>query len=260
VDPDGVQKVGVNYVAARNHQFRVEFAANMTDESAAKDWLNNTMGRSDYEKICFPSYAYVADPVRTDILKLVCTSGMILGREALSAKNFDGYHKVAAGVETTLPRIRKIPTLDRLLNGEMFNPAGIQRIEKKGGNYVVWGARIPFIDPAFKFCQKREYLSYVEHVLSESFDWIVFAINDEAEQPRLVAALQSFFLPEWRKRALRGKEFKEACAIKIDAENNTNATRAAGDLNCEITLRIADTIERFVISIGQAGLFETSAA
>jgi len=103
-------------------------------------------------------------------------------------------------------------------------------------------------------------MSYYEHVLQESFDWVIFAINDPVEQPGLIASLQSFFLPEWRKRAIRGDTFEDACKIKIDDENNTNLTRAAGDLNAEISLRLADTVERFIITIGKMGIFESSAA
>ena len=50
--------------------------------------------------------------------------------------------------------------------------------------------------------------------------------------------------------------FEEAVGIKIDEENNTNLTRANGDLNAEISLRLADTVERFIITIGKLGIFD----
>lgn len=255
-----VQKAGRAYCAAKNHQFRVEVPKNITDDAVAKDWLLNTMGLSEYEAICFPSYASVPDPVKTGLLKDIPITGQIHGREALVAKNYDGYHKVAAGIDVTLPRIRKLPIGDRLINGELLNPVGYQTVRKKQGNYVLWGARIPSSDPAFKFKQHRELLSYYEHVLQEAFPWILFAINDKQEWPGLIAAFKSFFIPEWRKRALRGDTFDEAARIKIDEENNTNLTMAAGDLNAEVTLRLADTVERFIITIGKAGIFEDLAA
>lgn len=255
-----VQKAGRAYAEAKNHQFRVEVPKNITDDAEAKTWLLDTFGRNDYEKICFPSFASCSDPVKSGLLKDVPLTGQIHGREALVARNYDGYHKVAAGIDVTLPRIRKLPTGTRVLNGELLNPVGFQTIRKKGGNYVLWGARLPATDPAFKFCQHRELLSHYEHILSESFDWIVFAINDRQEWPGLIASFKSFFIPEWRKRAIRGDSFDEAARIKVDGENNTNLTMAAGDMNAEITLRLADTVERFIITIGKAGIFEDLAA
>jgi hypothetical protein len=255
-----VQQAGIAYAEAKNHQFRVEFPSNYTDESSAKTWVNDTLGRSDHIKICFPSYAKVADPIRKGLLKTVSLTGMIMGEEARIAKDYDGYHKVAAGIDAKLSKIRELPTLERKLNGEILNPVGIQRIIIKKGNFVIWGARIPYTDPAFTFCQHREYLSHIEHTLQESYDWIIFAINDEEERPKALAAAQSLFLPEWRKRAIRGNTLEEAAAVKIDDENNTTVAMAAGEMHMEIKLRVADTVEQFIITIGKQGIFETTAA
>jgi hypothetical protein len=255
-----VEKAGVAFAEARNHQYRPEVPKNITDDAAAKTFLQDTLGRNDFEAIIFPSWATVADPVLDGRLKDIPITGQVHGREALVARNYDGYHKVAAGIDVTLPRIVRLPIGDRKINGELLNPIGYQTVRKKSGNFVIWGGRIPAIDQAFKFKQHRELLSYYEHVLQESFPWIIFAINDKQEWPVLIAALKSFFIPEWRKRALRGDTFEAAAQIKLDEEVNTNLTMALGDLNCEIKLRLADQVERFKITIGKAGIFEDLAA
>ena len=255
-----VEKAGVAFAEARNHQYRPEVPKNITTDDAAKTFLQDTLGRNDFEAIIFPSWATVADPVLDGRLKDIPITGQVHGREALVAKNYDGYHKVAAGIDVTLPRIVRLPIGDRKINGELLNPIGYQTVRKKSGNFVIWGARIPAVDQGWKWKQQRELMSYYEHVLQESFPWIIFAINDRQEWPGLLAALKSFFIPEWRKRAIRGDSFEQAARIKIDEENNTNLTMAAGDLNCEITLRLADTVERFIITMGKAGIFEDLAA
>lgn len=260
VDATDVQKAGRAYAEAKNHQYRSEFEETVTDEFVAKDYLNNTLGRSDFQKVTFPSYGYVADPVKVGLQKLVSLTGAIHGLEAASAKDYDGYHKIAAGIYTVLARVKELPTGDRILDGETLNPAGIGRVERKKGNFVLWGARTTSLDPAWKFAQHRELMSHYEHILQESYDWIIFAINDPEEQPKAIAAAESLFMPEWRKRALRGGTFEDACEIKCDSENNTDATRASGDMNMEISLRLADTVERFIISIGKMGVFESTAA
>lgn len=257
-----VQKTyGMAYAESRNHQFRAELPqATETDEAASKAYVNNTLGRNDYLKVCMSSHVKVTDPVLTGRLKTVPTTGMIHGEEAKMAKAWSGYHKAAAGLVVKFPKIKELLTGTRKLDGELLNGAGLQRIVIKKGNFVLWGARTIWADSAWKFAIHREQMSYYEHVLQESYDWIIFAINDEIEQDKALAAAQSFFLPEWRvKRALQGSSFAEAVTLKIDDENNTPATRGAGDMSLEVSPWLADMVERFVITINKQGIFEARA-
>lgn len=257
VDEILVEKAGINFAETKNHQYREEIPKGTTDEFSAKAYVQDTIGKNTYKKTVFPSWCSVSDPVLLGRLKDIPTTGMVHGREAMWARDWDGYHKVCAGTEVKLPRIKKLPTGKRTLNEELLNPAGIQQILKKAGNYVLWGAQIPSTDPAFKFTQHRETLSYYEHVLMENFDYIIFAINDKEEWPGLLANLKSFFLPEWRKRAIRGDTFEQAAQMKIDEENNDNVTAGAGEMHAEIKVRIADTVEKFIMTVSKAGVFES---
>lgn len=262
VTATSVQKAGAAYAAAKGHQYRYEIPSGIVSEVGADEYVNDTLGRNDFAVVAFPSYAYAPDPEAKEPgnLKLTSLTGQIHGREARIAVNYDGYHKAAAGLEAVLPKILKLPTGDAILNEEYLNPLGINVIKKKQGNFVIWGDRTLWVDPNWKWKHQRELMSYYEQVLIESFDWIIFAINDPIEEKRAIAALNSFFYPEWVKRAIRGNTFKEAAIIKIDGENNTDATRAAGDMFADISLRLADTVERFVIRIGKQGVFENVAA
>jgi len=255
-----VQKAGVAYAEAKNHQYRYEASSAVVTEKDVLALVNDTLGRSDYAVLAWPSYGSVPDPnptfAREGRLKTVSLTGMIHGREASIARDWNGYHKAAAGIDATLPRILKIPTLDRNLNEELLNPAGIAVIKKKQGNYVIWGDRMLHRDPAWMWKHQRELMSYYENVLIESFDFIIFAINDAVSDQLAYTALQSFFLPEFVKRALRGDIFSDACIIKVDDELNTNAVRAAGEKIASVSLRLADTVERFIIKIGKQGIFE----
>lgn len=253
-----VQKAGLNYAEAKNYQYRVEVPANVIDESAAEQYINETIGRNDFGKVHWPSYAYVSNPQGAGN-KLTSMTGAIHGREALVAKNYDGYHKIAGGVDVTLPNVVKLPTEEKVLDEELLNPAGINILKFNKGNCIMWGARSISIDPAFRFVQKREQLSHYENVLRENFDFIVFAINNPSAKTKVKTSLVGYFQPEFSKGALSGNTFEDAISIKIDDENNTPLTEAGGDLNAEIKLRLADTVERFIITIGQAGIFESLA-
>lgn len=263
VGSTAVQKAGAAYAEAKNHQYRYEAPSNITTEQAALTLVNDTLGRSDYAVLAWPSYGYVPDPdpafAREGRLKLIPTTGMIHGREARIAVDFDGYHKAEAGVDATLPRLMKLTTGDARLNEELLNPAGIAVIKKKKGNFVIWGDRTLHRDPAWRFKHQREQMSYYEQVLETSFDFIIFAINDQISDKSAETALITFFLPEFVKRALRGKTFQEAAIIKVDEELNTDLTRADADKYAEVSLRLADTVERFIIKIGKQGIFEAVA-
>lgn len=259
VTATAVQKAGLAYAEAKNYGYRVEIPANIIDESAAEQYINETIGRNDFGKVHFPSYAYVTHPDGQG-LKLVSMTGSIHGREALVAKNFDGYHKIAGGIDVTLPNVVKLPTEEKVLDEELLNPAGINVLKFNKGNCIMWGARSISIDPAFRFVQKREQLSHYENVLRENFDYIIFAINNPTARSRVLTSLVGYFQPEFAKGALSGNNFEDAASFKVDDENNTPLTESNGDLNAEIKLRLADTVERFIITIGQAGIFESLAS
>ena len=251
-----LDKIAFNFVEAKNWQYRVEIPSAQNTEVAAETYINDTVGRNDFGVTIFPSWTYVDDPQRPGMKKLIPQTGAVHGREALVAKNWDGYHKAAAGEDVTLFRVLELPTAEPL-NEEFLNPQGINVIRKMKGNYVVWGDRTISLDPAWKWKHQRELMSHLENRLMESFTWIVFAINDPITWQTAKTALRAFFLPEWQKRALRGDKPDDAFSIKIDSENNTNLTMAAGDLYADIVLRLADTVERFIIRIGKAGFFES---
>lgn len=259
VTATAVQKAGIAYCEAKNMQYRVEIPSTTLTEVDADTYCNDTIGRNDFAVVSFPSYGYVADPQAqtSGKLKLTTLTGQIHGREARIAADSLGYHQAQAGITAILSKVLKLPTGDILLNEEYLNPIGINVVKKSKGNFILWGDRTLWLDSNFKWKHQREQLSYYEHVLQENFDWIVFQLNDSITQKTVITSLKDYFIPEWQKRALRGDTFESACIIKMDDENNTNATRAAGDMNAEVRLRLADTVERFNITIGKQGIFES---
>lgn len=258
VSSTAVQKAGVAYAFAKNHQYRIEIPSATTTDDAADAYVNETIGRSNYMAVTFPSYAYVADPEggADGLLKLTPRTGEILGREARIAVDNGGYHRAEAGLIATLPSVLKLTTGKRILNEELLNPRGIAVIKNKQGNYVIWGDRIPSTDPEWKWKHQREQMFYYENVLRESFDWIIFSLNNPQTRQRAYTSLKQFFQLEYDNQALDNDyDFDESCIIKVDDEINTEAVKAAGDMIAHIALKLVGTVERFVISIGKQGIF-----
>ena len=81
----------------------------------------------------------------------------------------------------------------------IINPKGINVIKFKGGNAIMWGARSMAIDPAFKFVQKRETLSFYEKIFRENFDFIVFALNNADAREDLKTSFITFFFTDLTK-------------------------------------------------------------
>jgi hypothetical protein len=256
VTATAVLSAGAAYAEAKNYQFRYEVPANVTQDESVEALINDTIGRNDFAVVSFPSFGYVVDPLGDGGLKLISLMGAIHGREARTANDFQGYHKAAAGTDITLPRVVKLPTGERVLDEELLNPEGINVIKKKEGNFIIWGDRTVGIDPAFKFKHQREYLSHIEHILQENFDWIIFSINNTSTRESAATSLYILFSGQYDIGAFEGDTFEEAVLIKIDDEINTPAVAAAGDLVAQIRVKIVNTVERFNISIGKAGIFE----
>ena len=251
VTSTSVQKKGALFGEAVNYQYRYQIPANIVTEDAAEEYVNDTLGRSDFAVVAFPSFAYIKNPIaNSEGLKLVSTMGSIHGREAKMAKNWGGYHKAAAGIDVTLPGFVKLPTGDAILDEETLNPQGIQILKFYNGNLIVWGDRTVSLDPAWRWKHQREQMSHYENTLRENFDWIIFAINDTETWSMAWVELDDYFSKEKTNRAL------EDYHVKIDAENNTAATKAEGDVYVDIRLKFTDTVERFKIRMQKVGIFE----
>jgi hypothetical protein len=260
-----VQRAGVEFCAAMNWSYKVQIPSAYTVEADAIDYINGTIGRSEYASTHFPSFGSVSDPDATpgadDVpLKEQTLVGMILGREALVATQYDGYHKAPAGIDVTLPDVLELPTGNPdeqvALDEEALNPQGLNVVKFRQGTCITWGDRTLSPTSEWKWYHQRCQMSHYENLIRENFDWIVFAINNPTAWQRVSTSFRAFFLPEWTKGALRGKTFAEAMQLKVDEENNTDLTLSAGDLNAELTLKLAETVERFRVIIGKSGIFD----
>lgn len=258
VTSTSVQKAGVAFAESQNWQYRYEIPYNITDELDAEEYCNDTLGRNDFAVTAWPSYIKVSKSGGG--LKLITATGAIHGVEARFARNYDGYHKAAAGIDAILSNALALPDgFENQKDEEFLNPVGINVLKFKEGNVIIWGDRTLSLDPAYKYKHQREYLSHVENVLLENFDYIIFALNNNETREQLKSSFIQYFTPELAKSAIVGDSLQDAINLKIDDENNTAITEANGDLNAELSLRIVGTVERFIITIGKLGVTESLA-
>jgi hypothetical protein len=256
VTATAVQKQGLACAEALNYMFHVAVPSTTTDEAAAVAFINDTIGRNDFGCSFFPSFVTVPDPDVDGSTKQIPITGMILGRDALYARNFGGYHRPAAGLDATLPRVVDLPTHDKRLNEELLNPAGLNVIKKKMGNFVIYGGRSISKSTGFQFRTHRLQMSHYEHTFLDSFEFVIFMLNNAETRAQLVSIFKSYFSQEFAKGVVVGSDLDDAVKIKIDDDNNPQISVAQGDLNAEISIRLVNFVERFIITIGKKGIFE----
>ena len=113
-------RAGIELAEARNWQFRLDIPPDVVTESGVEQSVDGA-GRSEFAVVTFPSYATVTDP-ETGAKRVASLTGAIHGREALVARDYNGFHKAAAGIEVTLPVVLSLPTGRRPLDLERLNP------------------------------------------------------------------------------------------------------------------------------------------
>lgn len=256
-----VQKAMLDLAELYMLECRFEIPSNITDEDDADDYVRNTLRASAYAVVNFPSYVYKQDPQQTNKLKLITATGMLQGLEAAYAKRNQGYHVPAAGVDAILSAVKKLPTGDEILDEEFLNPRGINVIKKYGSDFISWGDRtLQDDEEQFKFKHDLELMCHYQRVLLDSYGWIIFQVQNPDLRNTLIGALRAYFDKQWDIGALdRNMSRRDAIVIKIDAENNTEATAEAGELHAEIELGLAKVVEKFKIKIGKKGVTTTAA-
>ena len=245
-----VQKALAVYAESKSYPFEYTIPLNLTTEQSVIDYVNNTLGRNDYASVFWPSFVNVVDPDLDGPLKSVPVVGMIQGRTAFFASDNEGYHVAPAGTKASLPRIVSVDP--PALNEEFLTPQGINIVKKKGGVFVIWGARTVSLAKEWKFRTHRFQMSHYTRTALISFDNTVFELNNGETRLSVRSVLRQYFKEEFLKGVL-----SVPATIKLDSENNTAATIAAGDLNAEVGLQFVNFIERFILTLSKQGVTET---
>ena len=150
-----IQKAYANYAETAAYMFRGEIPSNYGSASTAEVFLDQYLGRSDFQVLAFPSYGYVTNPFGTGD-RMVSLTGDILGGEASYAVLAEGYHRPFAGVNAIMSRVTKLPYDLKPQEEALVNLTGIQPIKFMYGNCVVFGARSTAISPTYDFKHIRE--------------------------------------------------------------------------------------------------------
>ncbi len=241
----------VNYAAGRGDCFAVIDPA-PTDSVADILATAGSLSNSSYGALYYPAVNF-ADPGSSaaGAVKLLGPGGAILGKFA-EVDNTRGVHKAPAGLDVSLNAASSLPV--RLTPTELasLNSANVNAIRSvPGRGAVVMGARTLSNDLSTRYIPVRRTLNSIKHSVSELTQFAVFEPNDEALWSSLSAQVGRYLREVWQSGGLRGRTAEEAFYVKCDADLNTEAVVASGQVIIEVGVATQRPAEFIVIRIGQ---------
>lgn len=214
-------------------------------------------GRS-FAAVYYP-HVFVSDPlgVATGATRKVGPAGAVAGL-FLRTDATVGPFKAPAGLTANLVGVvstEKTFTTTELdsLNSSKYPINPIRQIP--GAGISVMGARTLLQDgTANKYVNMRRSLIYIRKSLQNLTEFALFENNNEQLWGRITTTLNTF-LNEYRNQGgLRGNSPAEAYFIKCDAENNTAASIASGEVRIEVGVALQYPAEFVVINLSQKTL------
>ena len=222
----------------------VSFAGSLTDTSNAAVYYPNV---------------YVSDPLgrSSGALRAIEPTGAVVGLY-LSTDASRGVFKAPAGISTPvlgIVSVEKTFTSAELdtMNASTSPVNPIRQIP--GAGLSVMGARTLKQDgTANKYVNMRRSLIYIRKNLKDLTEFALFENNDERLWARINTNLGSF-LSEYRNQGgLRGATQAQSYFVKCDAENNSDADIANGEVHIQVGVALQYPAEFIVIDLSQKTL------
>jgi phage tail sheath protein FI len=215
-------------------------------------------GVGSYGAVYYP-HLLMADPlgVASGATRKVGPAGAVAGLY-LRTDATVGPFKAPAGLTANIAGVvatEKSFTTTELdsLNGSAYPVNPIRQVP--GAGLSVMGARTLKQDgTANKYVNMRRSLIYIRKSLQNLTEFALFENNNEQLWGRINTTLNTF-LNEYRNQGgLRGNTPADAYFIKCDAENNTAASIASGEVRIEVGVALQYPAEFVVINLSQKTL------
>lgn len=219
----------------------ITFAGSLTDSSAAA---------------CYYPHLYIADPLgrSATAIRKIGPSGSIAGLY-LKTDTSRGVFKAPAGIgagvlgAVAIEKTFSSSELDSMNSSTSpVNP--IRQIP--GAGLSVMGARTLLQDgTANKYVNMRRSLNYIRKELKNLTEFAIFENNDERLWTQIRSSI-NVFLGEYRNQGgLRGANNAQAFFVKCDAENNSAAQIANGEVHIQVGVALQYPAEFVVIDLSQ---------
>jgi hypothetical protein len=223
-----------------------DISAYVTGLVATRTALSSPLGHS---------WFYAGYVVDLDDLE-VPASAAIAGVAIRRFRN-EGYHQPAAGIKYPVYGIQALKHRLTDAHQEVLNPLGInimRSLPNKG--IVVWGARTLSTLPAYRYANNRVVMNVIAGTARKAYDQLLFQALDGLGIIFSVAKSTTiaFLEPLRLSGGLYGATPDDAYRVICDDTNNPGFTLDAGQLNVDVYVRCASTLEFMHINLFKVGL------
>ena len=256
--PGGTDAVTVNAA--------ISYATNRGDVFVVVDGINDTAANqltlaasytaSSQAAVYFPQIT-IADPTigvggAAGSTKTVGAGSAVVGLY-VATDTARGVFKAPAGLTARLAGAVSVPSLT---NAELDNlnsaSAAVNAIKfVSGSGIVVMGARTLKSGYIDKYVPVRRTLIYLRKSLSDLSQFALFEPNDPALWRRINSTFSSFLTGFWSQGGLVGAAPNQAYYVKVDAQNNPQASIDNGEVHIEVGVALQRPAEFIIIKIGQ---------
>lgn len=244
----------IAYAESRDDVFVV--IDGVDDTPANQITLANSYTSSSLAAVYYPRLV-IPDPTLglgapSGATRIVGPGGAVTGLIA-STDASRGVFKAPAGLTA---RLAGAVSLRKLTNAELdllnSNAAAVNAIRFiSGSGIVVMGSRTLKTGYIDKYVPVRRTLIYLRKALIDLTQFAIFEPNDARLWRRISAAISAFLTQFWSQGGLRGATPQQAFFVKVDAENNPQASIDNGFVNIEVGVALQRPAEFIVIKISQ---------
>jgi uncharacterized protein len=218
------------------------------------DYVNNSIGKSNYSAIFFP-WISIPDPLDRFRLKDIAPSGTLAGLFARTDTT-RGVWKAPAGTEATLVNVPALAVLLTDNETGVLNQIGCNCLRQfPVYGRINWGARTlrgaDQLTDDYKYIPVRRLALYIEESLFRGSKWIVFEPNDEPLWAQIRLNFGSFMQDLFTKGAFQGTSPRDAYFVKCDRETTTQNDINLGKVNIVVGFAPLKPAEFVIIRIQQ---------
>ena len=249
----GVYDAATSWASANSSFVVIETGAGKTVAEALS--FSSSLTDTSAGAVYYP-WVYISDPIgrSTSALRKIGPSGAVAGLY-LSTDASRGVFKAPAGIGSSVLGIVAVEKTFSSTELDSMNAstAPVNPIRQiPGAGLSVMGARTLLQDgTANKYVNMRRSLNYIRKQLNNLTEFAIFENNDEKLWAQIRSTLGSF-LNEYRNQGgLRGASAAQAYFVKCDAENNSNATIANGEVHIQVGVALQYPAEFVVIDLTQ---------
>lgn len=210
---------------------------------------------TSYAAVYYP-HIYIPDPLgrSSSALRKIGPAGSMAGLLLFTDKQ-TGPFKAPAGIGAVLRgavAVERSFTTGELdtLNSASSPVNAIRNIP--GAGIVAMGARTLLQDgTANRYVNMRRSLIYLRKRLSDLTQFAIFQNNEEKLWAEIRTVITVFLTSYWNQGGLRGVTQSQAFFVKCDAQNNSPAQIAAGEVHVQVGVALQYPAEFIVIDLSQ---------